>query len=559
MTIDLLALLNQSSELLLFVILGIGLLIGKLSIGTFKLGATIGVLATALAFGEMGFYLPPGIESVGFMVFIFCVGIEAGPHFFSVFLRDGKYYASLALFLTGTAFGLTLLMSQLFNFDKGLTAGLLAGSLTSTPALVGAQEALKSLSHPNVVSQLSTLQDNMSIGYALTYLVGLVGLMLVVRYLPRIARIDLPDAASTIARERGIDDSESQKTYLPIIRAYRVSKDLAASFAGQNLREVGIYRRTGCYIERIRRKGILAEPAGDAMLQKGDEIALLGYPDSHALLDPLFREGNEVFDRDLLDMQIVTEDIVVKNDQLVGKHLSDLNLTEAGCFLNRITRSQIEMPVERDILLNKGDVLRVSGEKRRVAAQADKIGFVSIHSRVTDLVAFSTFLAIGLLIGQITLRFNNYDFTIGNATGLLISGIMMGYLRAMHPTIGHVPEAALRLLKDLGLLVFMVGIGLNAGRGILEYMAQVGPMIIASGLVVSTVPVILSYIFGRYVLNMNPALLLGAITGARTCAPAMETVNDMSRSSIPSLGYVGTYALANVLFTVAGSLIATLF
>ena len=113
MTIDILSLLNESPEMLLFTILGTGLLIGRLSIGSFQLGMTIGVLLTSLAFGEMGFFLPAGVESLGFMIFIFCVGIEAGPHFFSAFMRDGKYYATLALVLTSTAVGLTLLMSYL--------------------------------------------------------------------------------------------------------------------------------------------------------------------------------------------------------------------------------------------------------------------------------------------------------------------------------------------------------------------------------------------------------------------------------------------------------------
>ncbi len=558
MTIDLLALLNQNPVILVFFLLCLGLLIGKVSIGSFNLGPTIGVLLAALTFGELGFSLPAGTESIGFMLFIFCVGVEAGPHFFSVFFRDGKYYAILSLLLTTLALGISLLLARFFGFDKGLTAGLLAGSLTSTPALVGAQEALRNLYGTGDATQLATLQDNLSIGYALTYLMGLIGLMLVVRYLPKIARLDLADAAQTIARERGIDDGDNQTVHLPVTRAYRVSTDLANAFEGQTLREIGIYRRTGCYIEKIRRRGILACPDGNAILQEGDEIALLGYPESHAKLDPLFREGNEVFDADLLDMQIVTEEIVLKNSQFVGKRLSELNLTEKGCFLNRVARSQIEMPIDRDILLNKGDVLRVSGERRRVAQEAEAIGFISIHSKVTDLAAFSGFFVIGLFIGQIVLQVNNFQYLIGNATGLLIAGIMMGYLRAMHPTIGHVPESALRLLKDLGLQVFMIGVGLSAGQGIMIYLSRIGVEMMTSALLVSTLPVVLSYIFGRYVLKMNPALLLGALTGARTCAPAMESVNEMSRSSIPSLGYVGTYALANVLFTFAGSLIITL-
>ena len=202
----------------------------------------------------MGFSLPPGVESIGFMLFIFCVGVEAGPHFFSVFIQDGKYYAALSLFLTATAFGLSKLLGAVFNFDPGLTAGLLAGSLTSTPALVGAQEALRNMYVNEAGGQLMSLQDNLSIGYALTYLMGLVGLMFVVRYLPQVVRLDLAGDAQTIARERGIDDNEKQKTYLPIIRAYRVSKELVEALGEQNLCEIGIYRRTGCYIEKIRRK-----------------------------------------------------------------------------------------------------------------------------------------------------------------------------------------------------------------------------------------------------------------------------------------------------------------
>ncbi len=124
----------------------------------------------------------------------------------------------------------------------------------------------------------------------------------------------------------------NRKVYLPVIRAYRVGPELVAWTNGKNLRELGIYRQTGCYIERIRRNGILANPDGDAVLQMGDEIALVGYP-TPMPLDPSFRNGKEVFDRDLLDMRIVTEEVVVKNHNAVGKRLAQLKLTDHGCFL----------------------------------------------------------------------------------------------------------------------------------------------------------------------------------------------------------------------------------
>ncbi|MVY04996.1 transporter, partial [Escherichia coli] len=208
---------------------------------------------------------------------------------------------------------------------------------------------------------------------------------------------------------RGLDTDSKRKVYLPVIRAYRVGPELVAWADGKNLRELGIYRQTGCYIERIRRNGILANPDGDAVLQMGDDIALVGYPDAHARLDPSFRNGKEVFDRDLLDMRIVTEEIVVKNHNAVGRRLAQLKLTDHGCFLNRVIRSQIEMPIDDNVVLNKGDVLQVSGDARRVKTVADRIGFISIHSQVTDLLAFCAFFIVGLMIGMITFQFSSFS------------------------------------------------------------------------------------------------------------------------------------------------------
>ena len=130
-------------------------------------------------------------------------------------------------------------------------------------------------------------------------------------------------------------------------------------------------------------------------------------------------------------------------------------------------RSQIEMPIDDNVVLNKGDVLQVSGDARRVKTIADRIGFISIHSQVTDLLAFCAFFIIGLMIGMITFQFSNFSFGIGNAAGLLFAGIMLGFLRANnHPTFGYIPQGALNMVKEFGLMVFMAGVGLSAGSGI---------------------------------------------------------------------------------------------
>jgi len=557
--IDVVLLLEQNPILLIFVVLAAGLAIGKIRFGSFQLGNSIGVLITALAMGHLGFTINDEALTIGFMLFIYCVGIEAGPNFFGIFLRDGKHYLILSLVVLVTATWIAYFGGHYLNLDLGLTAGMMAGALTSTPVLVGAQDAISSgLATVPRNTDISMILDNMSVGYAMSYLIGLISMIMFAKLLPRLQKQNLSDSAQQIVKERGLGTNGQRKVYLPIIRAYRVGPELINWVDGRNLRELGIYRQTGCYIERIRRNGILAHPDGNAILQEGDEIALVGFPDSHARLDPSFRNGKEVFDRNLLDLRIVEEEIIVKSDTIAGKRLSDLNLSEDGCFLNRVVRAQIEMPMDLDILLAKGDVLQVSGEKSRVKALADKIGFISIHSQMADLLAFCSFFILGLLFGLITMTFGQVSFGLGNAVGLLLAGITLGFLRANHPTFGYVPQGALNLVKDLGLMFFMVGIGLSAGGNIFQHLSEVGVQVIGLSFLVSALPIVFAYLVGAHLLKMNRAMLFGAIIGARTCAPAMDIVNDYAKSTIPALGYAGTYAIANILMTLAGTLLIIL-
>ncbi|MEZ8709617.1 TrkA C-terminal domain-containing protein, partial [Vibrio alginolyticus] len=294
MNIDVVFLLEQNPILLIFVVLSIGLAIGKIRFGSLQLGNSIGVLITSLIMGHLGFSFNADALTIGFMLFIYCVGIEAGPNFFGIFFRDGKHYLILSLVVLSTAIALTYFSSHYLGLGFGLSAGMMAGALTATPILVGAQDALNSgLAELPRNMDIGLIIENLSVGYAMAYLVGLISMIMFARLIPKLQKVNLHDSAEQIAQERGLGASGQRKVYLPIIRAYRVGQELISWTDGKNLRELGIYRQTGCYIERIRRNGILAHPDGDAILQEGDEIALVGFPDSHARLDPSFRNGKE--------------------------------------------------------------------------------------------------------------------------------------------------------------------------------------------------------------------------------------------------------------------------
>ena len=215
MNINVADLLNGNYILLLFVVLALGLCLGKLRLGSVQLGNSIGVLVVSLLLGQQHFSINTDALNLGFMLFIFCVGVEAGPNFFSIFFRDGKNYLMLALVMVGSAMLIALGLGRLFGWDIGLTAGMLAGSMTSTPVLVGAGDTLR---HSGMAgTQLSSALDNLSLGYALTYLIGLVSLIVGARYLPKLQHQDLQTSAQQIARERGLDTDANRKVYLPVI------------------------------------------------------------------------------------------------------------------------------------------------------------------------------------------------------------------------------------------------------------------------------------------------------------------------------------------------------
>ena len=562
MHIDLYEVLSRDTTLVVFAAIAIGFLIGRIRIGGFELGATGGVLISALAFGHFGFTVDPVVQTIGFTLFIYCVGLQAGPQFFAVIQQDGTRYVVLALLVAFGSLVLVLGISALAGFDTGLSAGLMAGALTSTPTLVGAENAVTAgLYDPPQGMTAADVRQQISVGYAITYLFGTIGLLALVKLLPLALRLDLPAAAAALARERGMDDgAQVAEAHRPILRAYLVDSD---AYAGKMLAEIGREQqkrgRTGGVIYRIKRDGDLIDPTPELELQRGDKIAIFATPDVYATATADMAVGPEVFDEDLVDAAVDVAEIVVTSAAVVGRTLAELDIRgKYGCFLSAIRRSQIPLPLDPSTRLQKGDIVLASGGRQLLSRLADALGSEERRVQETDLVTFAGGIVGGLLLAQIDLQVGAINIGLGSAGGLLVAGIIVGFLRSQHPTFGRVPPAARYILMELGLMLFMVGVGLRAGGGIVEALVSVGPLLFVCGAVVTVLPLVVGYGFGRLVLKMNPALLLGALTGAMTSTPALSIVQAAARSPVPALGYAGTYALANVLLTIAGTVIMVL-
>lgn len=558
MEIDIIGLIRDVPELLFFLVLGFGYLIGNIRFKGFELGSTTGVLLAGLFFGHFGFKIPANTLEIGFILFIYSVGLQAGPRFFSVFLEDGLKYVSLALVVSMTAVGLSFGLSSYFGLSKGISAGLLAGSLTSTPTLAAARDAVQSglAKVPDVQSANLIIQD-MGSAYAITYLFGLIGLLIFIRLIPPLLKINLSEEACKLAKQKRLAPEEDEDTdagHGQMLRAYQVQSD---QVMGKPLRDLRFTTRTGCVIQKVLRKDEMFTPGADTVLEKDDRVSVLGALEGHEVMEKML--GPEILDRNLLAIPTKTHEVVVTHPDVVGKTLGELHyLARYGCFVTKVNRSHVELPIDESTVLEKGDVVRVSGGKDRLEELTKKLGHVERNIIQTDLLTFAFGIAAGLFIGKITFKVGALSVGLGTAGGLLLTGILIGFLRSIHPTFGRVPPAARWLFMEMGLLFFMAGIGLKAGQGIVQAILTVGPLLFFSGILVTTIPIIVGFLFGKYVLKFNTAILLGAITGAMTSTPALNTVIRAANSPIPSLGYAGTYAFANVFLALAGTVIMML-
>ena len=189
---------------------------------------------------------------------------------------------------------------------------------------------------------------------------------------------------------------------------------------------------------------------------------------------------------------------------------------------------------------------------------AEKVGHIEEEVEEIDLISFSFGIVFGILLGMVMLKFGNISIGLGSAGGLLIMGILIGFFSSIRPTFGRVPAAARYILMEMGLMLFMTSVGLKAGAGIWEALMEHGLVIIGCGVLVTLLPALIGYAFGHYILKLNPVLLLGSLTGAMTSTPSLNVVTSAAKSSIPALGYAGTYTFANVFLTFAGTIIMML-
>jgi len=546
----LLATLHDQPVLTLFLILGTGYLIGDIRIGSFAFGPVAGVLFAGLFLGYFEFRMSPGAQAVGFSLFIFSVGYQAGPSFFHVLKTDGLKYFLLALVVGATGFGVAVIASQWLSLAPGTSAGLLSGGLTSSPTLAAAQEAIRSgqVAPPQGMTA-DAMIGNVATAYAITYIFGLAGLIAIIKLLPQALGIDLEKEAKALEAA-----DESAKGLQPVnvsARIYRVTNEAMTKVPGKQMKSD---YWDGASVVKVRRNGEIIQVGPDGFLQLGDELLVLGTVDYFT--QTVSRMGEEVTPEVSAAQETGTARIVVVNKDAVGKSVRELDIARRfGVLLANATRMNIPIPLSAGVTFRKGDVLSVIGPQEHVDLLGEELGHIEREVAETDMVTFSFGIAAGVVIGLLAVKVGQLSIGLGSAGGLLTSGLVIGYLRSIYPVFARMPAAARWILMEFGLLLFMAGVGLRAGGDIIETFLAAGPVLVLAGIAVTITPILVGYLFGRKVLKLNPVLLLGGITGSMTSGASLSVVTKAANSPMPSLGYTGAYAFANVLLTIAGSVI----
>ncbi|RED04527.1 aspartate-alanine antiporter [Pseudomonas oleovorans] len=554
--------LNQAPELALFLSLAIGYWVGSIQFGKFQLGGVAGSLLVAVVISQIGISIDNGIKSVLFALFIYAVGFESGPQFFRSLGRQSLREIVLAAVMALSGLLTVIACARLFGLDKGIAAGIAAGSMTQSAIIGTASAAIAKLDLP--LEQIQTLQGNVAVGYAVTYIFGSFGaIILCVNVLPWFMRRSIRDDATQAEAELLAGAKVYGPGELPAIpplvgRLYRIDQAAGQTVAQLEVSDQGD-PQAALTIERIKRGGALVGVTPTTVLEAGDVVLVVGR--RAGVVAIAGRLGAELQSSPDMDVVVVQRDVSLDNPTFVGRRVAEIRQAASqalrhGVYVVGVKRAGRPLALEPDTVIEAGDLVTLYGTPDDIQRVAQQVGSIIVPSDKTDFVFHGFGLAVGLLIGLVVIRLGAIPLTLGSGGGALIAGLVFGWYRSRHLTRGNLPLPASTLLRDLGLAGFVAVVGLQSGRQAVETIATQGLSIFLIGVVVCVVPIVITILVGRYVLRYrNLALFAGAVAGARSANPAFGEVLDKAGNSIPTVPFAVTYAMANVFLTLLGPLV----
>jgi putative transport protein len=466
-----------------------------------------------------------------------------------------------AIFVCVAVLATAVLTGKLLGYDVGTTAGLLSGASTISAVLGVATDSIGQLSVAD--DQKRGFLDAMPIAYAITYLFGTAGSAWILASLgPKLLGVNLEEECRKYEAELGggLQSAESRiSAYRELtVRAIRITN---REWYGKTIAELEKSFGARTFVQRLRNHGKIVPAKPDLVITEGAVLALAGRRSLILEREPSL--GVEVDDRELLDIEVEMLDVVITNKALADKSLGQLaqhDLAEVGrgVFVRKIVRSGVQLPLTFGLRVDRGDTLTLVGAKPDVERAAAVIGYADRATEQTDMVVMGIGITLGALVGAITIHAGGVPLSLSTSGGALVAGLVCGWLRSVNRTFGRIPAPALWVFNNIGLNAFIAIVGISAGPQFVAGLMSNGVSLFVAGLIVTTVPLVLGVLAGKYLFQMKPPIVLGACAGARTTTAALGAIEAEGKSSVPALGYTVTYAVGNTLLTIWGVVVVLL-
>lgn len=537
--------LVSNVTLTLFLCLGIGYLVGRIRIVSFKLGATIGTLITGLVLSQFADFVISGeMQSIALQLFIFTIGFDVGPAFIRSIRSSGVKVLFQALFFVAVSLVVIVLCCKLFHFSAGTAVGLAAGALTQSTIKAAAELA-------------GSLESDATLAYALSYIFGTAGVMLFVKKIgPVCMRVNLIDAVKAKTSQMALAGNEGLVLPTGIIRTRAYVLSSAARCVGKT---VGWFEDS--FVQPVEicslfrgDKRILFDD--DTLLMDGDVILLIGSLSVLAQVAEYDDAGMvETAEDRYHALNIKKAEIVLADD-----HTQDAEtlLSKHGAVLQNAVfdgKSVLRKPKK---CFHKGTVITVVGVEDAINRLVNKLGYPKDAGTETDIPFVAFALVIGLLVGSLAIALGGLSLSLGASGGVLLAGLASGWLYQRNPVRGHIPASTRWFLKNAGLNLYIAIVALKVDCNLMEAMRTDGLSILLAGMIITLLPHLFTLFFSRRVLKLDAVDTLGGLCGCGTCTAALNALAEETNSSIFALSYAPGYAIGNVLLTLLGILLPIL-
>jgi putative transport protein len=530
------AILRENPLLLLFIVAAIGYPLGRVKLGGNSLGVAA-VLFAGLAIGALdpGLKLPEVVYQLGLVLFVYTVGLSSGTGFLASLkgkgLRDNLFVLGMIL----VASGLTVALHFILGFRASQTAGVFAGSLTNTPALAAAVEYLKGYAARTGVAQ--NLSDPV-VGYSIAYPVSVLGMIFTIYMAQRLWRVDY---VAETARLQGLGIiTEALRNVTVRITNPQV--------AGLTVRELVQQQGWDVIFSRVKRAGQFSVAVYNTHLLLDDLVTVVGAPrqlqEVAAYLGEVREEGLDL-DRTELDVRR----IFVSNPKVAGMRLKDLGLPRRfGAVVTRVRRGDVDLLPHGDTILELGDRVRVLTRRENLERVARFFGDSYKAVSEIDMASFSFGLALGIVLGMVPIPLpGGLTIRLGLAGGPLIVALILGARSRTGPIIWSLPYSANLMLRQIGLILFLAGVGTRSGYEFAHTLAQgSGLAMLAASLVIVCVTGWLTLYVGYRVLRIPMGILTGMLAALQTQPATLGYTLEQSGNELPNLGYATVYPAAMV-------------